>query len=149
MHRDVKPGNVVLGGPEGADAKLADLGLMKSLDTAWAVPGLTLTGQAGGTPEFMPREQLLDFRDLGPPSDVWAVAATFYRLLTGALPRDLNPGQDPVLAVLSNPVVPIEQRDSRIPASLAALINRALAPDPAARYPSALEMLAQLHALPV
>lgn len=146
VHRDIKPGNILLSGAApNSEAKLADLGMTRSLDSA-GLSVLTVTGEAGGTPEFMPPEQLLDFKNVKPPSDVWSMGATLYRLLTDAYPRNRAPHEDRVRAVF-NRVVLIEERDPQIPRPLAALVNRALSEDPQSRYPSASQMLDALASL--
>ncbi len=76
IHRDIKPDNLKA---EGDAILLLDLGLAKELDTTTTVtiPGLT--------PAYAPIEQL-DLDDLDPRSDLYALAATLYHLLTGTLP---------------------------------------------------------------
>jgi hypothetical protein len=66
------------------------------------------------------------------------MAATFYNMLTGALPRDFRPGLHPLRVILSEPPVPIRQRDPSIPATVAEVIDRAMSDSLAQRYPTAL-----------
>lgn len=137
VHRDLKPENLLLGGNEG-QVKIADFGLAKSFEQAgWS--GLTATGAVAGTLFFMPREQLTNFRVVKPVSDVWSMGATLYFLLTRQYARDFRPGQDPLPVILGGGVVPIRARDPRIPEAVARVIDRALADDPEARYPTAAE----------
>jgi serine/threonine protein kinase len=87
--------------------------------------GQTVTGGTAGTPVFMSRKQLLNFKYCQPDVDVWAVAACFYYLLTGQFPRDFRRG-DPLQIILTSPTIPIGQRGIPIPPRLAAVIDRAL-----------------------
>ncbi len=95
VHRDLKPSNLLLSGSGSARiAKVGDYGLAKAFDDA-GLSGLTRTGDKGGTPGFMARQQVIDFKYVGPEVDVWAMAASLYNMLTGAVPRDFPKGRDP------------------------------------------------------
>jgi hypothetical protein len=142
VHRDLKPENVLLG-PDGT-ARLADFGLAKSFQQA-GLSGMTATGAVAGTYHFMPREQLTAFREVRPVSDVWSMAATLYYLLSGQYPRDFAPGADPLAVILRGGVVPLRERDPSVPEPLAAVLDKALADDPPARFPTAREMAAALR----
>ena len=138
VHRDLKPANILLTGPSSPVAKLADFGLAKNFERA-GFSGMTATGMVAGTPVFMPREQLIQFRQTNPVSDVYSMAATFYYLVTGELPRDFPPDKDPIEVILRGGFVPIRDRNSHVPRKLAKIIDRALADDPKHRYPTATE----------
>lgn len=140
VHRDVKPSNLLLSfSKTELTAKVADFGLAKGFERA-GFSGLTLTGASGGTPYFMPREQMLNFKYAKPTSDIWSAAATFYNMLTGALPRDYGAGRDPLEVVLRESAVPILCRGSAVPKGIAAVIDRALCDEVGGRYSSAGEM---------
>jgi serine/threonine-protein kinase len=126
VHRDLKPANIFLSG-DGTNrrAKIADVGVGKAFDTA-GLSGHTRTGAVAGTPVFMPRFQVVNFKYAKPEVDVWALAATFYNLLTGQFPRTFQPGQDPWMTVLQTNPVPIRERDPALPARLAEVIDAAL-----------------------
>lgn len=145
VHRDLKPPNLLLASrPSGGwTAKVGDLGLAKSFVDA-GLSGMTVTGTYAGSWPYMPREQLCDFRNVRPTGDVWSFAATLYRALTGAFPRDDTGFVDPAIAVLSAPVVPILHRLPSLPPALAAEIDRALAVDPSRRHADATELRAAL-----
>ncbi len=83
VHRDVKPGNMLLTGASGSETlKLADFGLARAYEAS-AMSGLTLSGQSGGTPAFMPPEQVRSFRAAQPTADQYSAAASLYYLTTG------------------------------------------------------------------
>jgi hypothetical protein len=125
VHRDLKPSNFfVCGNGDRAIMKIGDYGLAKCFSLA-GLSGQTVTGGTAGTPVFMSRKQLLNFKYCQPDVDVWAVAACFYYLLTGQFPRDFRRG-DPLQIILTSPTIPIGQRGLPIPPRLAAVIDRAL-----------------------
>jgi DNA-directed RNA polymerase subunit RPC12/RpoP len=144
VHRDLKPENILLTQEKGGTAKIADMGLAKSFDQA-GLSGMTLTGAFAGTPPYLPKEQLVDFKYVKPASDVWSIAATFYRMLTGMYPRQGEVGQVPIEVVLSGKTIPIRDRAPNIQPNLAEVIDTGLAANPDDRYQSAVEFLEKLR----
>lgn len=137
VHRDIKPENVLYtGNRDNVVAKIADFGMAKSFDSA-GLSGMTATNTTGGTVEFMPREQLINFKYVKPTADVWSLGAVFYYMLTGHNPRNFDKNDDPVRVILEEPVVPIDKRPRLLPPPLVDFINRAIATDPEERYESA------------
>ncbi len=109
---------------------------------------VNLSGNAVGTPYFMPRQQVLDYKYAKPEVDVWAAAACLYVMISGYAPRNFV-GLDPFRAVLDNDAVPIRDRTSSIPKPLAKVIDRALIDNPEIYYKSAAEFKqALLNSLP-
>ncbi|MEM7594031.1 MAG: serine/threonine protein kinase, partial [Cyanobacteria bacterium P01_A01_bin.83] len=100
--------------------------------------GQTVTGTTMGTPHFMPRQQVLEFKYAKPDVDIWAVAATLYFMLTGTHPRNLTNKVNPMLEILTKPSVPIREREPSIPVSLAELIDYALIDNPELNFKSAI-----------
>ncbi|MFO0926101.1 MAG: serine/threonine-protein kinase [Gemmataceae bacterium] len=146
VHRDLKPQNIFLtGAGAGRVARIGDYGLAKAFDLA-GLSGQTATGAAAGTPSFMPRQQLVNFKYARPEVDVWAAAATFYYLLTGRTPREFPKGQDPWQIVLREPAVPIRQRLPAIPERLAAVIDEALIDQPEIRIQTVADLRRALEA---
>jgi tRNA A-37 threonylcarbamoyl transferase component Bud32 len=142
VHRDLKPANILLHQLDrGWMAKISDFGLAKHFEQA-GFSGMTLTGSFGGTYDYMPREQLTEFKTVKPVSDVWSITATFYRMLTGQSPRPCAEGRDPMEVVLRDGCVPIREREPSVPPRLAALIDQALDVKPSNRFQTAGEMLA-------
>lgn len=136
VHRDVKPANVFL---EGDRAILADFGIAKVLsDTTDA--GLTATGTGVGTPEYMAPEQLLG-QQIDGRADLYALAVILYRILAGRLPYRLEGPNDTTLALVmrkvNDPPTPPSAFNPAISPTLDAIMIRALARDPTARYPTA------------
>jgi serine/threonine protein kinase len=136
VHRDLKPGNIFLTYQDGKiTAKIGDYGLSKAFDLA-GLSGQTRTGFRVGTPVFIPRQQVLDFKYAKPEVDVWAAAASLYYMLTGYYPRDFT-GNDIFLAVLRNKPVPIRDRNTNIPHKLAKVIDLSLIEEPEIHFKTA------------
>jgi serine/threonine-protein kinase len=136
IHRDIKPANLLIGAEGGRGAvKLADFGLARVYQ-ATKLSGLTVTREMGGTPAFMAPEQVLNFREAQPTADQYGAAATLYNLLTGKYVYDL-PGMvlEALAVMLHDDPVPLRARRGDLPAGLADVIHRALAREPADRFP--------------
>lgn len=137
VHRDIKEANLMLIGKaeDKLVVKVADFGLAKNFQDAGA-SGLTGDGALGGTLPYMPREQLLDFKYVKPPADIYALGATMYRLLTGCFPRDYREGENWVLVSIERPIVPLRQRETgrNLSQALCDVIEKSLQPDPAQRF---------------
>lgn len=129
VHRDIKSDNIFLTTDGNSIiAKIGDYGLAKAFDLA-GFSSLTMSGTKAGTPGFMPRQQVLNFKYVTPEVDIWATAATLYYMITGTYPRDFA-GKDPFLAVLEDKPVPVRVRDASIPPKLAELLDLALTDSP-------------------
>ena len=140
IHRDFKDQNILVAGRSpNLVAKLTDFGLAKSFSNS-GMSGVTMAGEMAGTLAYMPPEQLRNFRDVKPQSDIYAVGMTAYSLLTGSLALDLSKSSgvnDTIRAIFEQPAVPLHQRASHIPRPVCEIIDRALAKDPAQRWQSA------------
>jgi hypothetical protein len=151
IHRDFKDQNILVAGRSPAlVAKLTDFGLAKSF-THSGMSGVTMAGEMAGTLAYMPPEQLRNFRDVRPQSDIYAVGMTAYSLLTGCLALDLSNNSsvnDTIRAIFEQPAVPLRQRAPHIPQPVSEIIDRALAKDPAQRWQTAGAMRnALLHSI--
>ena len=144
VHRDIKPGNILLTRQEGIwRAKIADFGLAKAFDTA-GLSGRTATGVSAGTPYYMPRQQIINYKLARPEVDIWAATATFYKMLTGCHPRNYNKRTDPWLTTLKMPPVSIMERDVAVPQALGELIDRVLNDKPRLVYQSVRDLKTDL-----
>jgi serine/threonine protein kinase len=145
VHRDIKPQNLFLhGGDDGVIVKIGDFGLAKAFETS-GLSGLTPTGTVAGTPVFMPRQQVIDYKYAKPEVDVWAIAASLYFMLTGAFPRNFTEGRDPWGIVLNEDAVPIRERNPSIPSRYAEVIDRALVDSPTIQVQTAQQFKAILE----
>ncbi len=140
VHRDVKPGNVMLAGPRFA--KITDFGLarMEGGDQSTRTAGLA------GTPAYMSPEQAqglpTDHR-----TDIWSFGCVLYELLTGRSPFSTASGHVDVFAIVHGPAPATTAFRPDAPASLAAIVERCLQPDLRRRYQRASALLADLEAV--
>lgn len=151
IHRDIKESNILVSGSApNFTAKLTDFGLAKSF-TQSGMSGITMAGDMAGTFAYMPPEQIRDFRNVRPTSDIYAIGMTAYSLLAGDTALDLGPHSDiagTVKAIFEGKVIPLRQRAPEVPQQVAEIIERALAKDPDNRWQSAAAMrTALMHAL--
>lgn len=146
VHRDVKPKNILLNTTDGkTTALLCDFGLSKAFDLA-GLSGLTCTGSVAGSPVYMPRQQIVNFKYSRPEVDVWATAASLYHMLTGTFPRNFENQGDPWRIVLETSAIPIRKRNPDVPDAIATVIDRALIDRPDIRVKSARELYDRLAA---
>jgi pSer/pThr/pTyr-binding forkhead associated (FHA) protein len=150
IHRDIKESNILVSGTTpNFTAKLTDFGLAKSF-TQSGMSGITMAGDMAGTFAYMPPEQIRDFRNVRPTSDIYAIGMTAYSLLAGDTALDLGPHNDiagTVRAIFEGQIIPLRQRAPDVPERVAEVIERALAKDPTQRWQSAAAMrTALMHA---
>ena len=143
VHRDLKPANLMR--TKDGVVKIADFGLAKT--TAEHNQNFTHSGAVVGTPVFMSPEQCeskpADYR-----SDIYALGATYYCLLTGARPyADSTTVPQLLYAHCHKPVPDPRSVNAAIPAACAQIVRRAMAKAPTERYPSVAAMLAELRAV--
>lgn len=140
-HRDVKPDNILFH-PDGF-AKLADLGLAKRLNDD---SGLTAVSQGVGTSYYMPYEQALNGSLVDARSDVFALGATLYHLLTGQVPFPGATHEEVVRGKEAGRFVPVRSTNPEVPPAVASILETALHRDPRSRFPTADELAAALDA---
>ena len=141
VHLDVKPSNMLVSQEGGRDVvRLSDFGLARIYLTS-KMSGLCTDDEGGGTAPFMAPEQINDLRATKPSADQYSAAATLYNFLTDCFiydfPKKLHAK---IMKILLEDPVPIRDRRPDLPEGLAAIIHRALARDPLARYANVREM---------
>ena len=138
IHRDLKPQNILLSGD--ASAYLADFGVAKMLEGSFGLK--TATGGVMGTPAYMAPEQTRGLQ-LGPFTDVYALAVICFQWLTGNLPFDADTPQAILMKHALDPL-PADALRSLSP-RVAAVIQRGLAKRPEDRFQSATTLIDQLE----
>ncbi|HUQ01640.1 MAG TPA: tetratricopeptide repeat protein [Kofleriaceae bacterium] len=153
IHRDLKPGNVLVG--ELGDTVVIDWGLAKRRvddppsppspgpGSAFADGTLTQTGAVMGTPAYMAPEQVLG-QDADTATDVYAIGVILYELLAGVRPHDAGDQAALAQQILAGPSRRLEEREPRVRRELAAIVEKAMARLPADRYRDAGELAADL-----
>ena len=130
VHRDVKPGNLLVTPEE--TVVLTDFGIARSI----AASPLTATGAVVGTVSYLAPEQILG-KPATPQSDVYALGVVAYECLVGRRPFDGENPFDVAMRRLREPPPPL---GPDVPPAIAAVVERALAPDPERRWGSAAEL---------
>jgi eukaryotic-like serine/threonine-protein kinase len=159
LHRDLKPGNVMLG--KYGETLVVDWGLAKAVgrreeatlsEAEFIRPrsgsevAPTQYGEALGTPAYMSPEQAVGQIDkLGAASDIYSLGATLYTLLTGKPPVEGADVGEVLRKVQRGEVVPPRQIKSRTDAALDAICGKAMALRPEGRYATALALAADVE----
>jgi serine/threonine protein kinase len=142
VHRDLKPGNVLLAGAERVP-KITDFGLAKRIDDE--ARDISKSGAIMGTASYMAPEQAAGkVRDTGPAADVYALGALLYECLTGRPPFE-GPQHVVLVSVLNDEPVPPSRLGTKVPADLETVCLKCLSKDPARRYASAEELANDLR----
>jgi tetratricopeptide (TPR) repeat protein len=131
LHRDLKPENVMLA--PGGLVKLLDFGVARSFESTSSV---TSEGFAVGTPAYMSPEQLVG-EALTAASDIYALGAVFYEMLTAQQPHSGKTFAELRARRLAQPAAPAHLLRAEVPAALSDVIARALDVEPKARWPTA------------
>jgi len=132
VHRDIKPANIRIA--EDGRAKLMDFGVAHLTSSQ-----LTSTGASLGTPVYMSPEQITGGKAT-PATDVFAVGAVLYELLTGCKPFDSQTLQGLFYKILTEKAKPLRDAMPGLPSALDHIVEKAMAKDAPQRYQSALDM---------
>jgi serine/threonine-protein kinase len=138
VHRDVKPGNLLL--DDHGRVKVADFGIA----SAAGLDSFTRTGTILGTAGYLSPEQARGEQS-GPASDRYALAVVAWELLTGRRPFEAETPAAEAAAHVQAPVPSITRANRDLPRAYDAIFERALAKDPARRYATAAEFVGDLR----
>jgi serine/threonine-protein kinase len=138
VHRDIKPANLFAArrGRRFDLTKVLDFGLVKAASAA-GPDSLARRGKTAGTPQFMSPEQVQAEATLDARSDIYAMGAVAYALLTGRPPFDAPTSVQVMIAHVRTPVEPPSTLQPDVPADLERAVLRCLAKDRADRFPDA------------
>lgn len=151
LHRDLKPGNILVVPREEDDAigqpKILDFGVARILESQWD-RGQTLQGQLIGTLAYMSPEQASgDPTAIDHRSDIYGLGVIAYELLCGERPIDVDqaPVHDAVRLIREHEPAPIGSRDRRLRGDIQTIVHTALEKDPARRYQSVADLAGDIR----
>jgi len=142
VHRDVKPGNILLA---GRHALVADFGVARAVTEASGEERLTTIGSSLGTPRYMAPEQAAADPDVDHRADLFAAGVIGYEMLTGESPFAAGSSQATLAALLTKDPPPVSELRDGVPAKLSDAVMRCLEKEPADRWQDAAELLAVLE----
>lgn len=138
VHRDLSPGNVLIG--FNGDVKIADFSLAKAKLRLTQ----TVTGVLKGLPQYMSPEQARGGRQIDGRSDLFALGVLLFELFAGRAPWVASTEYEMVQVALTQPPGDLRELRPKIDKELVAIVSKCLEKDPAARFQSADEVLARL-----
>ena len=138
IHRDLKPGNILVG--SDGRPRVADFGLAKTVEGS---SGMTMTGQVLGTPSYMSPEQA-EGREVGPATDIYALGAILYALVTGRPPFQSSNVMHTLQQVVAEPPVAPRLLNPEVDRDLETLILKCLEKAAGDRFATAGELVDEL-----
>ncbi|HEX2622740.1 MAG TPA: protein kinase, partial [Phototrophicaceae bacterium] len=138
VHRDVKPNNIMI--DRDGNAFVTDLGIARIASSENHGNHLTATGMIMGTPDYMSPEQALGEDDIDYRTDIYALGAMLFHMLTGQLPYASTSTMGMLMMHIQEPTPFALEINSNLPADIDDVIHKAMAKTPGDRYQSMAEM---------
>jgi serine/threonine-protein kinase len=139
VHRDLKPENIFL--TRDGRVKVLDFGIARLRELSSTASKTTRSGASMGTPHYMPPEQARGrWDEVDARSDLWAVGATMYELLSGQLVHDGETSNEALLAAMTNHAPPLVSVAPKIAASVCYVVDKALGFERERRWQDAAKM---------
>ena len=135
VHRDIKPGNILL---SAGEAVVADFGIAKALTEA-GTDQMTQTGAALGSPAYMSPEQSRGEPEIDGRSDIYSLGCVLYEMLAGEPPFTGNTPLEMIARSLREEAAPLGSKVEGVPPPVEAAVHRALSKSPEDRYSTATE----------
>ena len=143
IHRDIKPQNIVV--EANGFLKVMDFGIARLANPPRG-KGLTEAGMAVGTPDYMSPEQLAG-KELDPRSDLYSTGVVLFECLTGQLPFEADTPWSLIAKHIEEDPPSARSMNAEVPETVAQVVLRAMAKEPAQRYQTAVELHDALEAI--
>ena len=146
VHRDIKPENLFV--TKSGALKVLDFGIAKVFERQSARPSSTRAGMVMGTPAFMaPEQALARWDEVDGRTDLWAVGATMFMLLSGRHVHEAQSSQEQLILSATSPARSLATVVTGVPRQVIAIVDRALAFDRTGRWPDANAMREAVRAV--